>query len=151
MPRFPTAHTRPDNKPLFLIIAKSLYGEAFGSRAKSDIAEAMADWAELDPDEQSFAAAHLHYLDLMAQAGTQRLLGEMRDLLEDIAEALEGEEAVEPPEPPELGLEEMTASLPVSTPMPVEAAPVVGEVSGEQSVAEGEPVVEPSNDEGGEA
>ena len=97
MPRFPKAHRRPDNTPAFLHTAKSMYGEAFGPRRQADLAESMADWAELTDEERSFTLAHLQYLNLVAQAGTQRLLVQVCELLAEIedgvTEALE--EAVE--------------------------------------------------------
>ena len=97
MPRFPKAQKRPDNTPSFLITAKSIYGEAFGPRRQADLAESMADWAELTDAEQSFTLAHLQYLSLVAQAGTQRLLVQVCELLSEIedgvSEALD--EAVE--------------------------------------------------------
>ena len=88
MPRFPKARKRPDNTPGFLVTARSFYGEAFGPRRKADLAESMADWAELSEEEQSFALAHLQYLNLVAQAGTQRLLLQLRELLEEIEEGV---------------------------------------------------------------
>lgn len=75
MPRLTRAQQRPDDTtPSFLATARSFYDPAFGARREADLAEAMADWADLTPDEQSFAMAHLQYLGLLAQAGTQRLL-----------------------------------------------------------------------------
>ena len=56
-------------------------------------------------EEQSFALAHLQYLNLIAQAGTQRLLLQVRQVLveieDGIGEALE-EVAVAPPDDEEL-------------------------------------------------
>ena len=70
----------------------------------------MADWAELSEEEQSFALAHLQYLNLVAQAGTQRLLLQLRELLEEIeegvGEALDDVE-VDEPEPAMAGDEEL--------------------------------------------
>jgi hypothetical protein len=86
MPRLTQAQPRPDATSSFLSVAKAFYGPAFSPRRKSELAEAMADWAELTPDEQSFAIAHLHYLNLVAQAGTQRLLADVRELLEELVE-----------------------------------------------------------------
>ena len=110
MPRFPKARKRPNNTPSFLVTARSFYGEAFGPRRKADLAESMADWAELSEEEQSFALAHLQYLNLVAQAGTQRLLLQLRELLEEIeegvGEALDEVEADEP-EPAMTGDDEL--------------------------------------------
>jgi len=101
MPRFPKARKRPDNTPAFLVTAKSFYGQAFGPRRKADLAESMADWAELTDEEQSFALAHLQYLNLVAQAGTQRLLLQLRELLGEIEDGVNEalDEAVEAMEP----------------------------------------------------
>jgi len=97
MPRFPKAQKRPDNTPTFLLTAKSMYGEAFGPRRQAELAESMADWADLTDEERSFTQAHLQYLNLVAQAGTQRLLLQVCELLAEIedgvSEALD--EAVE--------------------------------------------------------
>ena len=49
----------------------------------------MADWSELDDGERSFAVAHLAYLNVLAQATTQRLLGGLLDALEDVEHAIE--------------------------------------------------------------
>lgn len=86
MPRLTKAQPRPDATPSFLSVAKAFYGPAFSPRRKAELAEAMADWAELTPDEQSFAMAHLQYLNLVAEAGTQRLLHDVRELLEELVE-----------------------------------------------------------------
>jgi len=102
MPRFPKAQKRPDNTPVFLVTARSFCGEAFGPRRKADLAESMADWAELTEEEQSFALAHLQYLNQVAQAGTQRLLLQVRELLAEIedgvSEALEEVDEAHGPE-----------------------------------------------------
>ena len=81
----------PKNKPTdpaFLAAARAFYGPAFAARTKNDLAAAMADWSEMDEDEQRFAVAHLHYLHLQAEAGTQRLLRRMIDVLEEVADSL---------------------------------------------------------------
>ena len=81
----------PKNKPTdpaFLAAARAFYGPAFAARTKNDLAAAMADWSEMDEDEQRFAVAHLHYLHLQAEAGTQRLLRRMIDVLDEVAESL---------------------------------------------------------------
>jgi hypothetical protein len=71
----------------FLAQARAFYAEAFAHQRKSELADAMAEWTELDEAEQSFALAHLAYLDLEAQAVTHQLLGQVRDLLDELAEA----------------------------------------------------------------
>ena len=93
-----------DKTPHFLHLARTFYGPAFQPRRKSELAEAMADWADLAPEEQSFALAHLDYLNLLAQAETQRLLTEVRDLLEDLTEQVE--DALDEEEPEEEDLDD---------------------------------------------
>jgi len=93
--RFPKARKRR-TEPAFLATARAFYGDAFGPRRRKDLAAAIEDWSELSDDEQSFAQAHLAWLDLVAQAGTQRLLVQVRDLLEEMVEAMQ-EALDEPP------------------------------------------------------
>jgi hypothetical protein len=131
MPRDPKARKRQDIPP-FLVAARGFYGEAFEARRKSDLAESMADWADLTEDERSFALAHLQYLNLVAQAGTQRLLGAVLEVLEeiedDVGEALEGRgepDDVDDEEPERFDLE----SLPVVLdPEPLDAEDAAIEV-----------------------
>ena len=100
MPRPNRAQRRPDDTtPSFLASARAFYGPAFGVRREAALAEAMADWADLTPDEQSFAMAHLQYLGLLAHAGTQRLLVQVRDLLEELSEDVDDVLAALAPEP----------------------------------------------------
>lgn len=73
--------------PPFLEAARAFYGEAFDHKKKRELAGAMAEWSELGEDEQTFTVAHLMYLNLQAQASTQRLLVQVRDLLDELAEA----------------------------------------------------------------
>ena len=112
--------TKRDKKraPAFLTTARRFYGEAFGSRTRREYLESMADWAELSEDDQAFTLAHLQYLNLLAQARTQHLLVQVRDLLDEVAEGIgdvldpededdEGDGGFEsdedlPPEPEEL-------------------------------------------------
>ena len=86
----------------FLDTARAFYAEAFDHKKKRDLAHSMEEWAELGEDEQSFAVAHLLYLNLQAQAAGQRLLVQVRDLLDEVAEGLTTaiEESL-PPEPDE--------------------------------------------------
>jgi len=42
----------------------------------------------MDQDEQSFAIAHLSFLNLQAQAAALRVLTQVRDLLDEVAESL---------------------------------------------------------------
>ncbi len=80
----PTQTTTPG----FLATARAFYGEAFDHKKKSALARSMAEWAEMEEDEQSFAVAHLSFLNLQAEAATQRLLTQVRDLLDEVAESL---------------------------------------------------------------
>lgn len=73
--------------PTFLETARTFYGEAFDVRKKRELSMSMAEWAEMEPGEQSFAVAHLLYLDLHAQAQTHQLLGHVATLLDELAEA----------------------------------------------------------------
>ena len=74
--------------PAFLDAARAFYGEAFEHHHKRDLARSMKDWDELEESEQSFAVAHLLYLNLQAQAAGQKLLTQVRDLLDEVAEGL---------------------------------------------------------------
>ncbi len=116
----------------FLDTARAFYAEAFDHKKKRDLAHSMEEWAELGEDEQSFAVAHLLYLNLQAQAAGQRLLVQVRDLLDEVAEGLTTaiEESL-PPEPDE----DLDASdelppepgdLPPVVDAPVEPAPADG-------------------------
>lgn len=88
MPITLKASRRSRGEPRYLQVAHHFYGEAFGARREVALAEAMADWSELNEDEQSFAVAHLNYLGLLAQARTQKLLLQVRDLLDEAIEGL---------------------------------------------------------------
>jgi hypothetical protein len=88
MPKFPKAQPRPDTTPTWLKAARTYYGGAFETNKKEDLAESMADWCEMDPDERGFVLAHLQYLNLLAQRGTQRLLAELKAMLEEIGDEL---------------------------------------------------------------
>lgn len=105
----------------FLDTARAFYAEAFDHKKKRDLARSMEEWGELGEDEQSFAVAHLLYLNLQAQAAGQKLLVQVRDLLDEVAEGLTTaiEESLSP-EP----VEDLDASdeLP---PEPGELPPVV--------------------------
>jgi len=82
----------PTNKtpttPSFLSTARAFYGPAFDHKKKKALARSMAEWAEMDEEEQSFTAAHLAFLNLQAHAATQKLLTQVRDLLDEVAESL---------------------------------------------------------------
>jgi hypothetical protein len=84
MPKPSKSHVNP----AFLDTARAFYAEAFDHKRKRDLADSIAEWSEMDEGEQSFAVAHLLFLNLQAQAGTQRILGQVRDLLDEVAESL---------------------------------------------------------------
>ena len=122
----PTKTTQPS----FLTTARAFYGPAFDHKKKRALARSMAEWAEMDEDEQSFALAHMAFLDLQAQAGTQRLLVQVRDLLDEVAESLSvaleaslpEEEEPEPQDVPdedldEFDLDELPEPAPASGPV----------------------------------
>ncbi len=75
-------------QPAFLDTARAFYAEAFEHKKKRDLARSIAEWSEMDDDEQSFGVAHLLYLNLQAQAAGQRLVTQVRDLLDEVAESL---------------------------------------------------------------
>ena len=96
MSRTPKPGRRDEPSGLsFLDTARRFYGDAFGSRRQRAIDAARDDWADLPEEDRSFAVAHLLYLDIMGKAASTRLLLQVRDLLEEIADAL-------PDEPEEL-------------------------------------------------
>ena len=80
--------TKTPTTPTFLTTARAFYGPAFDHKKKKALARSMAEWAEMDEEEQSFTAAHLAFLNLQAQAATQKLLTQVRDLLDEVAESL---------------------------------------------------------------
>ena len=103
MSKFPQARQAKTFTPAWMRSARAWYGSAFEPKKKGDLAEAMADWTEMDPAERGFVLAHLQYLGLQAQLGTQKMLRELRALFEEVGdeviEALEGlADAVEPEE-----------------------------------------------------
>ena len=101
MSKFPQARQAKTFTPAWMRSARTLYGAAFEPKKKGDLAESMADWSEMSEEERSFVQAHLQYVGLQAQLGTQKMLRELRALFEEVGdeviEALEGVvEAVEP-------------------------------------------------------
>jgi len=74
--------------PTFLATARAFYGPAFDHTKKKALSRSMVEWTEMEEDEQSFAVAHLAFLNLQAQASTQKLLTQVRDLLDEVAESL---------------------------------------------------------------
>jgi hypothetical protein len=85
----PKKTDRTPKSPAFLETARAFYADAFEHRRKKDLAAAMEEWAEMDEAEQSFAVAHLLYLNLKAQADTLRVLVDVRDLLDEVADGVD--------------------------------------------------------------
>ncbi len=90
MTTFPKAQRHEAHTPSWLKAARTYYGDAFETKKKTDLAAAMADWCDMDPDERGFVLAHLQYLNLLAQRDTHRLLLELRASVEVI-----GDEVIE--------------------------------------------------------
>ena len=80
---------RTPKTPAFLDTARAFYAQAFEHRRKKDLGAAMEEWADLDEPEQSFAVAHLLFLNLKAQADTLRVLVDLRDLLDEVADGVD--------------------------------------------------------------
>jgi hypothetical protein len=78
----------PKVSPAPFDAARAYYAEAFEPTTKRDLARSIAEWSQMDDAEQSFAVAHLLYLNLKAQAAGQRLVTQVRDLLDEVAEGL---------------------------------------------------------------
>lgn len=141
MPK-PRTHSRA-SQPAFLTNARAFYGQAFDHKSSKGIARSMGEWAELDEDEQSFAQAHLAFLNLQAQATTQRLLVQVRDLLDEVADSLGAVlERFDEEEDEELPADfaEPADDTESEDPLPPEPGPV-----------EEEPVEDADDDEGGAA
>jgi|GEM_PF-2396863 len=110
MSKFPQAQQAKTFNPAWMRRTRALYGAAFEPKKKGDLAESMADWSEMSEEERSFVQAHLQYVGLQAQLGTQKMLRELRALFEEVGdeviEALEGVvDAVEPQEEGEVDAE----------------------------------------------
>lgn len=122
------------SNPQFLDTARAFYAEAFDHKKKRDLARSMEEWGELDQDEQSFATAHLLYLNLQAQAASQKLLTQVRDLLDEVAESLTT--AIEESLPPEPGeepeVEEESVEAEVVDAPPAAEVPPVADGGGEE-------------------
>ena len=125
--------TQQKSVPTFLTQARAFYADAFAHHRKADLADAMSEWEELDDAEQRFALAHLSYLNLEAQAQTQQLLVQLRDLLDELAEGLtvaveafaESAEEEEPEEAFEVEQPEEGVSMPI--PDVIDAEPAGGD------------------------
>ena len=122
--------------PSFLTTARAFYGPAFDHKKEKALARSMAEWAEMDEEKQSSALAHLAFLDLEAQATTERLLVQVRDLLNEVAASLsvaleaslpEEEDEPEPQDVPDDELED-AFDLDELPPMPNEADEVPDEL-----------------------
>ena len=88
MPRFPKAR-RKNNSISVFEQAHRFYGQPFEVTSSRELADSMAEWADLAPAERTFTLTHLLYLNLMAQAGTHLLLRKVWDAVEDLADELE--------------------------------------------------------------
>jgi len=155
MTTFPKAKARPDNTPTWLKAARSYYGDAFETNKKEKLAESMADWCEMDADERGFVLAHMQYLNLLAQRGTQRLLLELRAMLEEVGDELievveaAAEDLGDEGEDPALDEDddgEGAEIIDLQPPAPVEVEPVtpsaepVVDIDGEEPVEDALPV-----------
>ena len=80
--------TKPKN-PAFLDTARAFYADAIDHHRKKDIVHAIEAWSEMDSGEQSYAVAHLLYLNVQAQAATLRVLTDVRDLLDEVADGVD--------------------------------------------------------------
>lgn len=99
-----------DRRPTWQEDVNTFYAPAFHAKDRAELAASMAEWAHLTPEERSFAASHLSYLQLRAQAAQQSLLAgcvrrldhlvarvpkhsdELLEALDDIASLLESRE-----------------------------------------------------------
>lgn len=87
-----TVMPKSDRKPkipAFLESARAFYADAFEHTRKKDLVAAIDEWSEMEEGEQSFTVAHLLYLNLKGQAAIVRLLGDVRELLDEVAEGLD--------------------------------------------------------------
>ncbi|MFH1468643.1 MAG: hypothetical protein ABIO70_29910 [Pseudomonadota bacterium] len=100
MPRTDSKPARRQERPTlpFMETAREFYGSAFGRRRAASVEHARDDWADLAEEDRSFALGHLLYLNLMAESATVRLLLQVRDLLDEVAEGLTSDEDDEEPE-----------------------------------------------------
>lgn len=134
MPKIRARALNEKKSPRWLETARTFYKETFGALTRRELRAAQNDWMDLSEDEHQFALCHLTYLDLMAHAGTQNILLQIRDALEEIAgnvaslrdsaeqgdqEGMEGEdeegtEYTLGPEEPPVGL----TPSPVNAPVP---------------------------------
>lgn len=85
MPKIRARALNEKKTPRWLETARTFYKETFGALTRRELRAAQNDWMDLSEDEHQFALCHLTYLDLMAHAGTQNILLQIRDALEEIA------------------------------------------------------------------
>jgi hypothetical protein len=85
----PKKNDRTPKHPAFLEAARAFYADAFEHRRTKDLAAAMEEWGEMEESEQSFAVAHLLYLNLQAQADALRVLVDVRDVLDEVADGVD--------------------------------------------------------------
>lgn len=135
MSKFPKAREASKSTPAWMRTTRALYGAAFETKKKGELAESMADWCEMSEEERSFVAAHLQYLGLQAQLATQKMLRELRALFEEV-----GDEVIEAIE---VALEEQAAVEEEDTDEDVEAPELSGPqlelVDDDGADVEGEP------------
>lgn len=80
---------RKPKSPAFLESARAFYAEAFEHTRNKDLAAAIDEWSEMEDGEQSFTVAHLLYLNLKGQAALVRVLGDVRELLDEVADGID--------------------------------------------------------------
>ncbi|MFH1464704.1 MAG: hypothetical protein ABIO70_09990 [Pseudomonadota bacterium] len=146
MPRTNDKLARHDERPTlsFLETAREHYGAAFGRRRPGSVERARDDWADLAEEDRSFALGHLLYLNLMAESATVRLLVQVRDLLDEVAEGLAVDEDDDGEEPEELdeepGFEPQAPPVALAEAVGGQAEEVEGEIlDGEDDDDDGEP------------
>lgn len=77
---------RRPKSPAWMEHARQFYGAAFEVNDAAELSGAIRDFAELSDAEQRFTLAHLLYLNLQAQTQGARLLRELRDTLDEVAD-----------------------------------------------------------------
>jgi len=68
-------------------VARALYGSAFHALDRGAVEQSMLDFRKLNPKDQLFIVGHLLYLQLQAEAGTQRALAGAKEMLHHVAGA----------------------------------------------------------------
>ncbi len=72
--------------PAFLESPRAFYAEAFEHTRKKDLVATIEEWSDMEEGERRYTVAHLLYLNLKGQAAIVRLLGDVRELLDEVAE-----------------------------------------------------------------